>query len=311
VITVGTSRRLREQSVALLMVAALVSAACSSIDLPDQVTAKIPLGGALSAVIVHDGRVYVADGDTIVAVEVDDLSRTKSAGSGGAILSLAADADDGDVLWAVDAERDVVLRVDSSSLAVVDEVEVPGASVIAVGLDAAWVTSSEDGSLSKLDLDTSRLQWTREVGDFPVGVATGAGAVWIADAGGDAVLRVDPDSGEVTATTPVGRFPAALAAGEGAVWVANEEDDTVSRIDIDDREVTATVEVGDRPVGIAVGEGAVWVANSGDGTITRLARGDGEPSATIEVGTQPLRAAAGAGAVWVVDRRDGTLLRLS
>ena len=88
----------------------------------------------------------------------------------------------------------------------------------------------------------------------PTAIAVGAEAVWVASHDEGTVTQVDPRAEVPVATVAVGQGPSALAVGAGSVWVANELDGTVSRIDPRTASVVATVATGSGPTALAVAQ---------------------------------------------------------
>ena len=124
-----------------------------------------------------------------------------------------------------------------------------------------WVSQQQRRHASaELDAVTGVVVRTIALGGA-TDVAVGLGAVWVSDAANGRVLRINPQTDQVTAAINVGTGPSAIALGDGSVWVANSLDGTVSRIDPQTNQVTATIPVGNGPSAIAVGAGGVWVAN--------------------------------------------------
>jgi YVTN family beta-propeller protein len=183
---------------------------------------------------------------------------------------------------------------------------------VAVGRDGdIWVTSTEAGTVSRID------PRTHDVTQIPAGSDPAAvtvapdGSVWVANSGAGTVSRISPQNNAVVATVPVGAGPSALAATSSAVWVANTLNGSVWKIDASGDRVVAKIPVGSEPAGLAAGDGSIWVANQGDGTVYRLDQGTGTPvAAPIAVGSGPLNVAFGEGAAWVANSIDGTLSRI-
>ena len=65
----------------------------------------------------------------------------------------------------------------------------------------------------------------------PRGIAIGFGSVWLSSGDEGTVARYDLNGGGPTATVVVGADPADVDIGGGAVWTADQGADTVSRID--------------------------------------------------------------------------------
>ena len=57
--------------------------------------------------------------------------------------------------------------------------------------------NSLDGTVSRIDVNTSDDVERIRVGANPTGVAAGAGAVWVANAGDQTISRIHPRSGTV------------------------------------------------------------------------------------------------------------------
>jgi DNA-binding beta-propeller fold protein YncE/tRNA A-37 threonylcarbamoyl transferase component Bud32 len=63
---------------------------------------------------------------------------------------------------------------------------------IAIGFGSVWLSSGDDGTVARYDLDGGGPTATVEVGADPADVDVGGGAVWTADQGADTVSRIDP-----------------------------------------------------------------------------------------------------------------------
>ena len=96
---------------------------------------------------------------------------------------------------------------------------------------------------------------TVRVGQSPAGMAYGAGALWVANEGEGTLSRVDPRSSRVEQTVDVGAAPVAVAVSGDDVWVVNGGDATVSRVNARTNREVQTVDVGNAPSAIAAGAG--------------------------------------------------------
>jgi YVTN family beta-propeller protein len=181
---------------------------------------------------------------------------------------------------------------------------------VAVGEGAAWITNSDDGTLSRVNLDTHAVEQTIRVGSGPAGVAVGGGAVWVANAFDGTVSRIDPKANLVVQTIRVGNAPRGIAAAGALVWVANANDGSLTRIDAASGRVAGTVSVGGGANAVALGFGSAWVTQSATGRLSRLDEKTAQQTATVNVGTDPTALAVGAGAVWVANTGDGTVSRI-
>jgi peptide/nickel transport system substrate-binding protein len=98
------------------------------------------------------------------------------------------------------------------------------------------------------------------VGNGPSALAAGEGGVWVVNRGDGTLSRIDPETSSVTWTDSVGRDPTAVAVGEGSVWVTGGDEGTVVHVDPDGPRVVEPRKTGSRPAAIAVAGGSVWVA---------------------------------------------------
>lgn len=207
---------------------------------------------------------------------------------------------------------------------------------VAAGLGGVWVTNNDDGTVSRIDPRTNRLDATIRVGAYPDAVAVGAGAVWVVargeggDINTDFVKRIDPDAEAVTDATKViaGDYVVgSIAVGAHGVWaVANAGEHVdgepyatrIVRIDPATRKVVARVDVSvaGEAFDVAAGDTAVWVTGfdsdrEGSGTVLRI-----DPATNRIVARIPLAfprcAVADSSGVWVtsVGQAGGTISRI-
>ena len=144
---------------------------------------------------------------------------------------------------------------------------------IAVDDELAWVTSFEDGTVTRIDTGSATLVGEPiAVGRRPRGVAVGEGSVWVANAGEDTVTRIDPVRRHRRRRPDPGRRQPARARCRRGLGVGRQrgrrhrDPDRVSSGKV----AGEPIPTGDDPTGIAVGAGAVWTANFRDGTVTRI-----------------------------------------
>jgi len=189
-----------------------------------------------------------------------------------------------------------------------------GPDGLAVAGDQVFVANADDGTLSRIDANSNRVDGTPiAIGSNPDGVVASKGVVWTASVGDDQVQRIEAQPDPVpTAKIDVGGAPQGISLGKQLAWVANADDGTVNRIDRASPTVLgAPIGVGTTPTGIFVGRSAVWVTNKGDDTVQRIdsttAAVLGEP---IPVGDEPHGVVEAGDAVWVANTRDGTVTRI-
>lgn len=135
----------------------------------------------------------------------------------------------------------------------------------------ACLSTSTDGEVAVVDINSYRVIKTIPVGAQPTGItATPNGAyVYVANYNEASVSVIDGATLRAITKISVGINPARLAAKPDgtAIYVTNAGSDNVSVIDPRSNTVIATIPVGKRPMGIAVNEAGTQavVANSGSG----------------------------------------------
>jgi branched-chain amino acid transport system substrate-binding protein len=113
----------------------------------------------------------------------------------------------------------IVVRLDERTARERARTHIPtdAATAIAVGADAAWVTSA-DGTLWRVGTHG-------ELGSIDIGVgiadlAATASGVWVANPLAETLVRVDPATTEADEPLSLGAMPRSLAADDRTVWVA-------------------------------------------------------------------------------------------
>jgi YVTN family beta-propeller protein len=206
---------------------------------------------------------------------------------------------------------DAVGVIEPTSGKVVSEIPVGSAPAeVAVGSDAVWVTSTNENTVSRIDLSTNVIRQTIPVGAGPAGVAVGGGAVWVANGLDGTVSRIDPATNREVERVRTGNGPWGVAYGEGSVWVTNSVDGTVTRIDPDAVRPPATFPAVIGAAGVAVGFHRVWIASPPTASVVALDPRSGQVLERIGVGGEPSAIAVSGNAVWVANRADGTVSRI-
>jgi branched-chain amino acid transport system substrate-binding protein len=167
-----------------------------------------------------------------------------------------------------------------------------------VGAGAVWA-ANPDGSISRIDPDTGRLDATIETGGGAWTIAAGDEGVWFLEPDVTGVGKIDPRTNRVTRTIPVGAEDLiSIAVGAGSVWAATRNEGVVWRIVPGRPPIMRTIEVGAGVGFVSFGEGALWAANYADGVVSRIDPRTNEVTARTSVGA-PQAVAAGAGSAWV------------
>jgi DNA-binding beta-propeller fold protein YncE len=194
------------------------------------------------------------------------------------------------------------------------------------GFGALWIPLADSGEVVRVDTTTGAIlarvrigePARTQLGDDPHAVAVADDGAWVAVASEDAIARIDPTSNTVTRSIPVGIAPYALAIDGRRAWVASFEDDAVALVDLDTGDVLATGSAA-KPTGIAVGEGGVWVVEHRADRVLRLDPETLAQVAAIDYGGPGPNEACGFcvenvlvahGGVWTADNHRRSVTRI-
>ena len=188
----------------------------ASVELPQQ-------GGAFSNLV--DNHLAVTD-DALWAVAPDfSIARVDAASA--AITSVArpfpvqavAAGPAGVFALGVDG---AVARLDEATGKVLARARVPATSVagIAVGVDAAWVSSPSDGTLWRVATDPKPTLGSVEIGAGAGDVAAGDNSVWVANPLNGTVTQVSTETTAVVRTVQLGGVPRSVVVDGDRVWVS-------------------------------------------------------------------------------------------
>ena len=175
------------------------------------VTNRVENGLAVSA-----GAVWaVTAGGSVVRIEPETAAITATARRIGALAVAAGGAG----VWAL-LDDATVVALDERTARVRRRVRLPtdSSSGIAVSDEAAWATSSIDGTLWRIAPDGGL--GSVHVGSGVTDVAAGAGRTWVANPIAGTITSVDPASMRVLRSVELGGIPRALAIDGGTLWVA-------------------------------------------------------------------------------------------
>ncbi len=157
----------------------------------------------------------VTAGGSVVRIEAGTAAVTATARSLGALAVAAGGAG----VWAL-LDDATVVALDEETARVRRRVRLPtdSPSAIAVSDEAAWATSSVDGTLWRIAPDGAL--GAVDVGSGVTDVVAGAGRTWVANPIAGTITSVDPASMRVLRSVEVGGIPRSLAIDGGTLWVA-------------------------------------------------------------------------------------------
>jgi DNA-binding beta-propeller fold protein YncE len=190
---------------------------------------------------------------------------------------------------------------------------------LAAGAGSVWVANADDGTLTRLDSGSGRVQERA----IPLGlrlsdIAVGHGKVWVPD--GEAVNLVDARSGTPLERRVRLKSPSSIAVDKTGAWVTNPFQGTLSRIDpTGTRVVGSPIEAGDGANAITIERQTAWVLAGFANVVQRIDLGSrervgdpiplGGPGADVQMEGD---IAIGFGAAWVVNfDEEGTVTRLN
>jgi ABC-type branched-subunit amino acid transport system substrate-binding protein/streptogramin lyase len=222
----------------------------------------------------------------------------------------------------VQVAPDSVGVLDPGATRVIDQVPIPGPSLVAAHGRAVWV-SNTTRTLSRID--GSKLSVTKVVPASATAddlVATND-AVWLLDLEGRVLVKVDAAYGSVAKRVPLPAVKrpeyqsgAGVDAGRDAVWVAPGTR-RLLKFDQRDARVVRAVDLRRPLADVAVGTGAVWAISSASARVLQLDPRSGAVRARIPlVGrpglTRPVPVAVtvGEGAVWVLNQNTPSVSRI-
>jgi YVTN family beta-propeller protein len=177
------------------------------------------VGTQPSAIAFGDGALWVTDAIGARLLEVDPATGWSQGVQLAGQPSGVAFTPQG--VWVSIAPAGVA-RVDPTDLSVVFRYQNVGngPTVVRPAFGSIWVANYADGTVSRLDPATGRLQATIPVSGGPNALAVASGSLWVADEFTSSISAIDPATSSVRRTLPVGGSAASLTADAGGLWLA-------------------------------------------------------------------------------------------
>ena len=186
---------------------------------------------------------------------------------------------------------------------------------MAIGAGSLWLPNASNGTITRIDLNKSKVVAVIEVSSDPQSapfdadpqsVEVSSNHIWFTDRARKAVSRIDPNTNRIVERIPVGISPYDIAIDGDTLWLTDTERGFVARVDTKENRVVERFDVGGA-AGIIVGSESVWVAEMGpmvDGP-SQLARIDPQTNEIVEEipleSSHPQSMAYGAGSVWIAN----------
>jgi branched-chain amino acid transport system substrate-binding protein len=132
-------------------------------------------------------------------------------------------------VWVLGVDGAIV-RLDERTVRPIVRTRLAVSSVgsIAVGDDAVWVTSPDDGTLWRIGAGSRLTPGAIDLGHGVSDIAIGAEAVWVANPLAGTVTKVGLESARVQRTTALNGIPRSLAIDGKTLWAAVVADPTAS-----------------------------------------------------------------------------------
>lgn len=152
-------------------------------------------------------------------VRIDGRTGTITARA--AAVRAVAVAAGGAGVWALGADGTAALLDEQTARPIVRR-RIPAASVtaIAVGEDAAWITSATEGKLWRVSGDPAATVGSIELAPGAGDVAAGGGRVWVVNPLVGTLTAVDAETGTIDWVVELDGIPRSVAVDGDTVWVA-------------------------------------------------------------------------------------------
>lgn len=163
-----------------------------------------------------------------------------------------------DALWAVTPDYAVV-RIEGATGAVTATARAVPVTAVAAGGAGVWALGA-DGSVVRLDERTARPVARARIPVPVTSIAVGEDAAWVTSAADGTLWRVAGGSNPALGTIDLALGAGDVAVGAGAVWVVNPLAGTLTQVDLDTVTVARTIALEGIPRSVAVDDETVWVA---------------------------------------------------
>ncbi len=218
---------------------------------------------------------------------------------GGALSNLVENhiATTRDAAWAI-APNFHVARIDGVTGTVTATTGAVPAAAIAAGRAGVWV-AGVDGAVARLDERTAKPVRRMTIPGFPGGIAVGDDAAWVTSPGDGRLWRIGAGRARSLGATQLASGIGDVAVNATGVWVANPIAGTLTQVDPETTQIVRTIELDGIPRSIAVGDDVVWVALARGATVAATAEVEGVTTFQATTCERPLAGPGGGADVLI------------
>ena len=178
-----------------------------------------------------------------------------------------------DALWAVTPDFNVV-RIEASTGAITATTKALPATAVAAGGSGVWALG-EDGTVARLDERTARPVARVRIPVPVTAISAGEDAAWVTSSLDGTLWRVSGGSAPSLGTSDLAPGITDVAVGAGGVWIVNPLAGTLTQVDPDTVTATRTIELEGIPLSVTLDGETVWVSvvEGPGGTVTEEVAG--------------------------------------
>jgi DNA-binding beta-propeller fold protein YncE len=226
-----------------------------------------PAGPDIGAATSTSTAVWAAAGDHIVRIDLARAGGERRAQLPGTVSGVAVGAGS---VWVttIGAQRNLLVRLDPKTLAVLARIPTTGGDAVAVALGSVWVAGG--GALERLSANGDRLTAVLPAIAGVSDLAAAPDRLWLLD--GRIAVAVDR-TGQARRRIMLPFAAARLTVSANRIWTIDRCGcalGALAETDLRTGHVVASWAVGFTPVAVAAAGNQVWVASFGNSTLLRV-----------------------------------------
>jgi hypothetical protein len=175
-------------------------------------------------------------------------------------------------------------------------------AAVATGLGSVWALDAQRGTLYRIDPGRNAVARSVPLGTSRAyNIWIGAGSVWVVDDGAGELMRIDP-AGRAIDRIAVGDGPSDLVFEGGSAWVVNHRDRGLVRVDTATRRATRLRTLpADAPERMVRAGGSLWITGRGT-DLLRVDETTGVVLQTVDVDASGIDLVAAGDSIWIPTR---------